>query len=312
MPENIVVPSEEATSHVTQAESALWEYAQRILSGDLLWIVEPSTQAFGQALKALGIVVLCYFVGRKLSQLISEPIKNRVDQTLGRFVEKLIYRGSLVVGGVLVLNYFGVRSTSFAAVIAAAGFAIGLAFQGTLANFASGVLLMVFRPFKVGDSVVVNGIAAKVHEVDLFTTTVDTPDNRRLIVPNSAISGQTIENTTYHQHRRVDVPVGVVYSADLDRTRQTLQAAIDSIVDSIIENEERKSQVLLIGLGASSVDWVVRVWAETSDFNIVRDKLVYAVKTYLDANEISCAFPQLELHMRESQSSNRQAPRRAA
>jgi len=275
MPENIVVPSEEATSHVTQAESALWEYAQRVLSGDFDWIVEPSTQAFGQALKALGIILLCYFVGRKLSQLISEPIKNRVDQTLGRFVEKLIYRGSLVVGGVLVLNYFGVRSTSFAAVIAAAGFAIGLAFQGTLANFASGVLLMVFRPFKVGDSVVVNGIAAKVHEVDLFTTTVDTPDNRRLIVPNSAISGQTIENTT-------------------------------------IENEERKSQVLLVGLGASSVDWVVRVWAVTSDFNIVRDKLVYAVKTYLDANEISCAFPQLELHMRESQSSIRQAPRRAA
>jgi small conductance mechanosensitive channel len=106
--------------------------------------------------------------------------------------------------------------------------------------------------------------------------------------------------------------VGVVYSADLDRTRQTLQAAIDSIVDSIIENEERKSQVLLIGLGASSVDWVVRVWAVTSDFYIVRDKLVYAVKTYLDANEISCAFPQLELHTRESQSSIRQAPRRAA
>ena len=118
---------------------------------------------------------------------------------------------------------------------------------------------MVFRPFKVGDSVVVNGIAAKVHEVDLFTTTVDTPDNRRLIVPNSAISGQTIENTTYHQHRRVDVPVGVVYSADLDRTRQTLQAAIDSIVD-------------IVG--------------------------------------VAVAFDLL--HMRESQSSIRQAPRRAA
>ena len=293
---------------------------KRAASGDYDTIVDVGFMVLTPSVSALAILFGFYFAAKFVSKLISGPINSRVDQTLGRFVEKLVYRGMIACGFLFVLNYFGVGSTSFAAVIAASGFAIGLAFQGTLANFASGILLMVFRPFKVGDMVVANGIAAKVHEIDLFTTAVDTPDNRRLIIPNSAIAGQTIENVTYHPWRRVEVPVGVAYSADMDETRATLMSAIDAISDSISQNEEQKSQVILLGLGASAVDWMVKVWAKTADFSDVRDKLVYSVKSHLDAKGIPIAFPQLDLHLHDAAanlngvrgSKQRQSPRRSA
>ena len=295
---------DEKTIEVEQAikmtTGHIWEAIKRATSGDYEAIVDIGYLVLTPSISALAILCAFYFAAKFVSKLVSGPINRRVDQTLGRFVEKLVYRGMIACGFLFVLNYFGVRSTSFAAVLAAAGFAIGLAFQGTLANFASGILLMVFRPFKVGDMVVANGIAAKVHEIDLFTTAVDTPDNRRLIIPNSAIAGQTIENVTYHPCRRVEVPVGVAYSADMDETRATLLLAIEAISESILENEERKSQVILVGLGSSAVDWVVRVWSKTSDFSDVRDKLVYSVKSHLDASNIPIPFPQLDLHVNQA------------
>ncbi len=117
---------------------------------------------------------VCYLLGKMLSKLIARPINQRVDMTLGRFVEKLIYRGTIACGFLFVLSQFGVKSTSFAAVLAAMGFAIGLALQGTLGNFASGVLLLFFRPFKVGDMVVAGTVTGSVTEIDLFTTAIDT------------------------------------------------------------------------------------------------------------------------------------------
>ena len=173
---------------------------KRAASGDYDAIVDVGFMVLTPSVSALAILFGFYFAAKFVSKLISGPINSRVDQTLGRFVEKLVYRGMIACGFLFVLNYFGVGSTSFAAVIAASGFAIGLAFQGTLANFASGILLMVFRPFKVGDMVVANGIAAKVHEIDLFTTAVDTPDNRRLIIPNSAIAGMPVIQVWKSKH----------------------------------------------------------------------------------------------------------------
>lgn len=303
------------TNHVAEQ---FWQAGKRAASGDYEALFDIGMMVLTPSIKALAILFAFYFAAKYVSKVVSGPINRRVDQTLGRFVEKLVYRGMIACGFLFVLNYFGVRSTSFAAVLAAAGFAIGLAFQGTLSNFASGILLMVFRPFKVGDMVVANGIAAKVHEIDLFTTAVDTPDNRRLIIPNSAISGQTIENVTYHPFRRIEVPVGISYSADMDETRAVLWEAIGSISESILANDERKSQVILTGLGASSVDWVVRVWSNTADFSDVRDKLVYAVKTHLDRSGIGIPFPQMDLHFDRSASETlsgtelgkRQVPRR--
>ena len=187
--------------------------------------------------------------------------------------------------------------TSFAAILAAAGFAIGMAFQGTLGNFASGIMLLVFRPFKVGDVISAAGIKAKVNEIDLFTTTFDTPDNRRIIVPNSAITAGTIENTSHHTERRVDVSVGCDYSADIRQTREVLQRAAESLQSNMIIGEGRGYQVVLGTLGDSCVNWTVRFWTRTENYWAVNEALTEAVKNHLDDAGIGIPYPQLDIHI---------------
>jgi len=178
------------------------------------------------------------------------------------------------------LSTFGIQTTSFAAIIGAAGLAIGLAFQGTLSNFASGAMLLLFRPFKVGDVVNVAGHTGTVFEIDLFSTTLDTPDNRRIILPNSKVYGTTIENKSYHATRRVDVSVVVDYSADIDRVREVLSEVASDVVNVL---EEPAPQVVLMKLNASSADWTVRLWVKTEDYGTVRQEALRSVRLKLDA-----------------------------
>ena len=192
------------------------------------------------------------------------------------------------------MGVFGIETTSFAAVIGAAGLAIGLAFQGTLSNFAAGMMLLIFRPFKVGDVVTVDGHTGKVAELELFTTELTTPDNRRLIVPNNKIFGSTIENITHHPIRRVDVPVGVDYTAGIDQVREILEQVPPRIPGVL---EDPSYQIFLKELGASSVDWVVRVWCKTEDFWDVHQATIRSTKMALDAEGIGIPFPQLDVHL---------------
>ena len=248
----------------------------------------------GMALLAL---IVTYFIARLISRWVSASLCKRIDQTLGRFAGRFVFYAIMLIAGLSILQTAGVDGTSFAAVMAAAGFAIGLAFQGTLSNFASGVLLMVFRPFKVGDVINAAGVTGKVNEIDLFTTTLDTPDNRRLIVPNSSISSATIENITHHSERRVDVTIGVAYAASLDDTRNVLEACARSLDEYIIEGDGRGFQVLLSNLGASSVDWTIRFWTSSDDYWLVKEKLTTEVKRQLDSSSIDIPFPQMQLHI---------------
>lgn len=249
---------------------------------------------------ALLLFIVTYFVARLIARWTSNFVCQRVDQTFGKFIGKLTFYALMTLVGLAILQTAKVDVTGFAAVIAAAGFAIGLAFQGTLSNFAAGILLLVFRPFKVGDLINAAGILGKVNEIDLFTTALDTPDNRRLIIPNSSITGATIENVTYHKHRRVDVPVGVAYAASLDETRRVLVACAESLKDKMVTGEGRGYQVLLTNLGAHSVEWTVRVWANTSDFFPVKEALTLAIKRELDRHGLEIPFPQMQLHLKEN------------
>ncbi|MEM6458361.1 MAG: mechanosensitive ion channel family protein [Planctomycetota bacterium] len=268
----------------------------RAIQGDTGAIVELAIQFGVPAALMLLVLIVAYFVGKFLSRAVSAPVAKKVDPTLGKFAGKLVFY-IVMIGALLgVLSRFGINIATFAAVIAAAGFAIGLAFQGTLSNFAAGVMLLVFRPFKVGDVINAAGITAKVNEIELFTVTFDTPDNRRIIVPNSAIFGDTIENITHHPERRVDVPVGCDYSADLDKTREVLTAAVES-VEGRIDGEGRGFQVYLTGLGDSSVDWALRVWFPAADYWAKREQLVRAVKRHLDEAGIGIPFPQMDVHL---------------
>ena len=220
--------------------------------------------------------------------------RSKMDPALIEFFASLARYTILVVGLLAVLGVFGIPVASFAAILAAAGFAIGLALQGTLSHFASGVMLLTFRPFTIGDVISAAGVTGKVDAIGLFTTTLDTPDNRRLIVPNGEIASSTIENITHHDTRRVDVAVGTDYGADLSETRQVLESAAASVEGGLAAPAP---QVFLSELGGSSIDWSVRVWAKTSDYWAVRERLTRDVKNALDARGIGIPFPQMDVHL---------------
>lgn len=252
------------------------------------------------ALIALAILIIAYFVGKFLSRTASAPITRRVDATLGKFIGKLIFYAIMIFALLGVLGRYGISVAGFAAVLAAAGFAIGMAFQGTLGNFAAGIMLLVFRPFKVGDVINAAGITAKVDAIDLFTTTFDTPDNRRIIVPNGQIAGGTIENISFHTQRRVDVTTGADYSASIDETRKALEKAAESLSDKMIQGEGRGYQIVLGGLGDSSVDWTVRFWCNAADFWGVKEELTRAVKMHLDDAGIGIPYPTMDVNLTKS------------
>ena len=250
------------------------------------------------AITALLLLIVGYFVASFLSRIAGAPIKKRVDDTLGRFVSKMVFYVVMTCVLLAVLGSFGIPVTSFAAILGAAGFAVGLAFQGTLSNFASGVLLLVFRPFKVGDVINAAGVTAKVTELDLFTTVLDTPDNRRIIVPNSAIASGTIENITHHDDRRVDVSVGVDYGARVDETRQALTAAAEQLRDRLLDGEGQGYAIVLGDLGDSAVNWTVRFWCKADDFWGVKEDLTQAVKEQLETANIGIPYPTMDVNVK--------------
>ncbi len=220
--------------------------------------------------------------------------KRKLDLSVSKFFASMV-RYMILVGALLgILGMFGVETTSFAAVIAALGLAIGLAFQGTLSNFASGVMLLVFRPFKVGDFVKIADKLGTVEEIELFTSEITTLDNRMIVIPNSSIFGSVIENFTHHPVRRCDISVGVMYAATVEKTRGVLEAVVKEIPGRI---EEPESQVFLEKLGASSVDWQLRVWCKTEDLWDVHQATIERTKVALEKAGIAIPFPQMDVHL---------------
>lgn len=264
---------------------------------------EKFSEDYGQLIvdygtRVIGVLVLLFIawiVAGWLARLCNRAMaRAQIDETLTRFVGHLVRWLVILLAVLACLGVFGVQTTSFAAVIGAAGLAVGLAFQGTLSNFAAGVMLLVFRPFSVGDVINAAGVLGKVQAIELFTVAVDTFDNRRIIIPNSAVFGSTIENISHHPTRRADVDVGADYSADIDQTREVLMAAAKS-VEGVLEDPE--PAVILLALGASSVDWSVRVWCNSGDFGAVKQATIRAVKKSLDDAGIGIPFPQMDVHL---------------
>jgi small conductance mechanosensitive channel len=252
-------------------------------------------------LRAMFVVVLMIFawtVSSWLSSTVEKGLKRvKFDETLTLFLARLVRWGILFLTALSCLSYFGIETTSFAAVIGAAGLAVGLAFQGTLSNFAAGAMLLIFRPYKVGDTITSGNYQGTVAEIALFTTEIDTSDGRRIIIPNSAINGSVIENVTYHRLRQVAVPVGVAYDADIDATRTALERAVTMVPQAV---REPKPDVVLVGLGDSAVTWMARVWATQADNSPAKQDLIRAVKMELDRAGIGIPFPQMDVHLFQS------------
>lgn len=220
--------------------------------------------------------------------------RTSVDPIVANFAGKAVATLVMLFAVVAVLNRFGIQTASLIAIIGAAGLAIGLALQGTLSNFAAGVMLLLFRPFKIGDLVKAGGEFGIVESMELFTTSLDTLDHKRIIVPNGEIYGSVIENFTHNEMRRVDVKVGTDYGADLARVRQVLEQ-VPGRVDGVLRDPE--PQIFLHELGDSSINWQVRVWCETDAYWDVWQATTEATKKALDESGIGIPFPQMDVHL---------------
>ena len=251
---------------------------------------------FAKAFLALAVAWISYIIASAVGRYVGGLVSRKVDLTLGKFLTKAVRNLLMIVVAMGVLSYFNVDVTGLAAVLAAISFAIGMALQGTLGNFASGVMLLLFRPFKVDDYIVLSDTEGTVEEIDLFTTRINTLDNRHVIVPNGEIFGSKLENYTRNKLRRVDVNVGAAYSANLDRTREALERAVMSVPEGVTSPPP---QVYLNQLGASSVDWQLRVWCEPVNYWGVKENLTAAAKQQLDLANIGIPFPQMDIHVIE-------------
>jgi small conductance mechanosensitive channel len=216
-----------------------------------------------------------------------------MDATLVRFFGSLIRYAIMGFVIIAALQRFGVEATSLVAVFGAAGLAIGLALQGTLSNVAAGVMLLMFRPFKIGDFVDIGGQAGTVKEVGLFTTELATGDNVKIIMPNGQIWGSAIKNFSANPTRRVDLVMSIDYSDNIDTAMATLNRVIGEESRALTDPE---STVAVAELGASSVDILVRVWVNAADYWGVRWDLTKKMKEQLEADGISIPFPQQVVH----------------
>ena len=199
---------------------------------------------------------------------------------------------------VAAISHLGFNTTSLVAIVGAAGLAIGLALQGSLSNFASGVLLIVFKPFKSGDFIEVAGVAGMVEQILIFSTQLRTGDNKTVIIPNGAITSGTITNYSTKATRRIDLIIGVSYQADLAKTKALL-LAIASADERVL-----KDQTVTVGVSAladSSVNFVVRPWVNSEDYWPTYYDLLEKIKTELDAAGIEIPFPQLSIHMNKEE-----------
>ncbi len=288
--------SKTAADAATQLADAL--EAKRSSTEMTEWLVRLGIEWGGKILAVIVLLVVAWVLGawarRAIGTLLERP---QVDRTLGRFLGNFARWVIFVMAIVLCLGLFGFNITGVAALVGAAGLTIGLALQGSLSNLAAGVMILVLRPFKIGDLIQVAGHTGKVDDIDLFNTKVDTGDNRRLILPNGQIFGSVMENITHHPWRRCDVVVGTAYAADLKRTRAALRKAGESLS---MRDSSKQVDVLLQNLGNNAVEWTVRVWVPTADFLVCKDQLIESIKNHLDGEEISIPFPQMEVWFRNA------------
>jgi small conductance mechanosensitive channel len=247
----------------------------------------------------LVIALAIFYFGKLAISMVVRGLRKvmrrqEVDKTLETFVCNLVRTVLLVIVIIAAIGQLGIETTSFIAIFGAAGLAVGLALQGSLSNFAAGVLIVLFRPYRVGDFIEAAGISGVVEQVQILTTVLKTGDNKQIIVPNGQIMDSIITNYSANDTRRVDMVVGVSYDDDLDKVRSTIEeliAAEDRVLD------EPACTIAVSALADSSVNFVVRPWVKTADYWGVMFDLTEAIKKRFDKEGISFPFPQQDVHL---------------
>ena len=246
---------------------------------------------------AIAVFVIGKWVVRRIANVAGRIMdKSGVDPMLIGFLRNILYFALLTAVIIAAVDLAGVPTTSFIAVMGAAGLAIGLALQGSLSNFSSGVMLIIFRPFKTGDFVEAGGTTGVVETIRIFNTVMRTPDNREIIVPNSQIFNGTITNYSARATRRVDISIGIGYEDDINKAKEIIMSTMKS--DNRVL-EDPAPVILLVELGDSSVNFAVRPWVKTADYWDVFSDMNQEIKTNLESNGLSIPYPQRDVHLHQ-------------
>ena len=270
-------------------EASLGEMS--VFSQELLAIALSSSV---NILAGLGTIIIGFWLSSKASSIVRKQMSTlqRVDKTLAPILASIIRYAGFILTLVVALGQFGVQTTSIIAVLGAAGLAIGLALQGTLSNVASGIMLLLLRPFSIGDWIETNGISGTVQEIGLFATQIDTFDNIYITVPNSSIWSATIINNSRHQIRRMDLDIGIGYNSDLNEVEKALITLTED--KRILSDPE--PQFLVVDYADSAILVRLRLYAQYEDFFALNWDLKRRLKPLLDAHNIEIPFPQRVVH----------------
>lgn len=274
------------------------EQVENLDAGALMGtLTELATQWGLQIIGAIVVLLIGRIVAGWARRLTRKALERaEVDATLVPFIAKLVYYLLLAFVVIAVLGVFGVQTASLVAVLGAAGLAVGLALQGTLSNFAAGVMLLFFRPFKVGDFIDAGGTTGSVEEIGVFATTLKSPDNVKIVVPNSQVYGQTIKNFNGFDTRRIDLVIGISYDDDISKAIETIRSIVGGDQRVMAEPE---TLIAVSNLGDSSVDLVVRPWCVGSDYWPLRFDLTRKIKEGLEAAGCSIPYPQTDVHLHQ-------------
>ncbi len=264
--------------------------------GETIAAIQAMVLVYGiKIITALAIFIIGRWVAKKLSVVVQNMLaKNAVDPAIQHFVGSLVSWVLLIFVVIAALGQLGIQTASFVAIVGAAGLAIGLALQGSLANFAAGVLILIFRPFKVGDFVEVAGVSGVVQKIQIFTTELHSPDNKKIIVPNGGVISGNITNYSANDTRRVDLVFGIGYSDDIDAAKAVLESVVAAEAKILADPAPT---VAVVELADSSVNLICRPWVNTADYWDVYFNVTESVKKALDARGISIPFPQRDLHL---------------
>ena len=263
----------------------------------LNWINENSGLILHYSVQAV-IALVIFLLGGRIAKFCSSLTekafdKRKVDKAVGSFVSSIVYAIVFMATILMALSQIGIETTSFIAILGAAGLAVGLALQGSLSNFASGVLIILLRPFKSGDYVEAGGRAGTVKKIEIFSTEFRTPDNKVIIMPNSSIMSGPIVNFSREKTRRIDLVIGVGYDADLREAKAVLKSVLDN--ESRILKDPAYT-VAVLELADSSVNFVVRPWVNSTDYWPTYFDLMENIKIALDDANITIPFPQMDVH----------------
>ncbi|RAW07737.1 mechanosensitive ion channel protein [Halomonas elongata] len=244
---------------------------------------------------AIAIFVIGRWVAKLLHRLVTKAMKRaKTDPLIVTFAGNIFYVLLMFAVVLAAIGQLGIQTTSLIAVLGAAGLAIGLALQGSLANFAAGVMVVLFRPYRVGDYIEGGGVSGTVEEVQIFTTELSTPDNRKIIVPNGQMLSDAITNYSAHATRRVDLVVGVGYDDDIDTVRRVLEGVV---ADDARVLADPAPNIRIGSLGDSSVNWIVRPWVKAADYWDVYWEMTEEIKRRFDREGINIPFPQRDVHV---------------